>query len=370
MESFDVAVVGAGIIGSSIALECAVRGARVALLDRGAPGCGASGMAAGMLAPCSEATEPGPFLRLGLHSLARWHDVAERLRSESSIDCELRIDGVLRVAIDEEDAGAVQTRVAWQRDAGIAARWVDAESVAAMEPALRATSGAAWYASEGQVNSARAVEAIVGAARRRGVDVRSGADAQRVDAGGIRLGDGTMVVAQTVVLCAGPWTGAMLGAFGVPRDALRPVLGQLIGIRGLACPPAHVIYAGARGYALARRDGLVLVGASEEDAGFDTDVRDTVTESLAAVARRLLRGVDDAAAPQAWTGLRPATPDGLPLLGELDSSGGARVLVATGHYRNGVLLAPATAEGVAGIALDGVIPEGWDAFNPRRFGTR
>jgi glycine oxidase len=369
MDSFDIAVVGAGIIGSSIALECAVRGARVVLLERDAPGCGASGMAAGILAPCSEASEPGPFLRLGLHSLARWRDVAERLRSESGVDCELLIDGVLRVAHDEVDARVVQTRVAWQREAGVAVEWIDAESVAALEPALRATSGAAWYATEGQVNSAKAIEAIVTAARRRGVDVRIRADAAAVDSGGVLLTDGTRVAAQTVVLCAGPWTGAMLGAFGVPPNALRPVLGQLIGIRGLARPPGHVIYAAARGYALARRDGLVLVGASEEEAGFDTAVRDSVTATLGAVARGLLRGVDDATAPQAWTGLRPTTPDGLPLLGEVAGPPGPRVLVATGHYRNGVLLAPATAEGVAGIALDGVLPEGWDDFEPRRFGT-
>jgi glycine oxidase len=154
---------------------------------------------------------------------------------------------------------------------------------------------------------------------------------------------------------------------GISPAAIRPVLGQLIGIRGVAHPPAHVLYAGARGYALTRRDGEVIVGASEDDIGFDTAVRDAVTESLTGVARRLLRDPGAVATPAVWTGLRPATPDGLPLLGSLDVGSGPRVLVATGHYRNGVLLAPATAAGVASMALDGVVPRGWEAFDPSRF---
>jgi glycine oxidase len=367
MESFDVAVVGAGIIGSSVAFECAVRGARVVLLERQTPGSGASGMAAGMLAPCSETAEPGPFLTLGLDSLARWPGFAARVTEESGVDCQLVIDGVLRVALDEADAAVVQQRIAWQRDAGVAVQWVDADALTSFEPALSTTAGAAWYASEGQVNSARAVAAIVAAAAQHGVALRCGAGVVAVDGAGVRLGDGAVVSAATVALCAGPWTGGVLAALGISPAAIRPVLGQLIGIRGVAHPPEHVLYAGACGYALTRRDGEVIVGASEDDTGFDTAVRDAVTESLTGVARRLLRDPGAVATPAVWTGLRPATPDGLPLLGSLDVGSGPRVLVATGHYRNGVLLAPATAAGVASMALDDAVPRGWEAFDASRF---
>jgi glycine oxidase len=368
----DVAVVGAGIVGAAIAWECASRGARVALLDRGEPGCGASGVAAGMLAPCSEVHEAGPFLLLARASLASWPAFAERLREESGIDPELALDGLLRVALDDEAAAGVQAQLAWQERAGISAgEWIDARRAAALEPALSdEVAGAAWYPGEGHVHSAITVRALVAAARRRGVEVRSGVEVVGTARGGsgVALRDGEDIAAGAVVLAAGARLSALCDAFGGTALPVRPVHGQLVALRGLSNPPRHVLYAGAHGYVVAKRDGTVLAGATEEDRGFETAPSDEVTDRLHQRAQQLFPAAATAASRDAFVGLRPATPDHLPLLGRLPDAPG-NVYVAGGHHRNGVLLAPETARGMAEMVLDSAAPPapGWEAFDPARF---
>ena len=384
-SAFDVAVVGAGVVGAAVAYECAERGARVVLLERGEPGREASGAAAGMLAPCSEAHTAGPFLDMARESLRLWPSFARRVQEDGGVDPELVLDGLLRVATGEQEAAAVRDRLHWQAGAGIAeGRWVDAGEARELEPALREdVVGAAWYAGEGHVNSRRAVEALVRAAQARGAVVRVGAEVvgpavdgarQREGAeapatarspAGVRLADGTQIHADNVVLAGGAWVGRLAAAFGSPLP-VRPVHGQVIGLRGLPLIPRRVLFAGLQGYAVAKRDGTVLVGATEEERGFDASTHDDVSAALHARAARLIEGAAQAHVAHAWAGLRPCSPDGLPLLGPLPGCGGGGVHVAGGHYRNGVLLAPATAIGMAQLLLDGVSPPGWAAFDPRR----
>jgi glycine oxidase len=368
MRTYDVAVVGAGIAGAAVAWGCARRGARVVVLEREAPAAGASGAAAGMLAPCSEATTPGPFLALARHSLRLWPAVAAELLEETGIDCELDTGGLLRVALDEADTPALRERIAWQRAAGATVEWLDGAALAGVEPALAGAAGAALHAGEGHVHSVRAVTALLTAARRHGAEVESGAEVVGgLDGGGVRLAGGTRVAAGAVVVCAGAWTGALTATLGGPALPVEPVRGQLLGLRGLVPRPTRVLYAGLEGYAVAKRDGLTLVGATEEHAGFDTRPTEAAAERLRGVGARLLRGFPSATVAHTWVGLRPHAPDGLPLLGRLgDAAGGGSLHTATGHYRNGVLLAPATAEGMASVLLDGVTPAGWEAFDPRR----
>jgi glycine oxidase len=372
-RAFDVVVVGAGVIGSGIAYECAARGATVALLDRDEPGCQASGAAAGMLAPCSEAHEPGPFLDLAREGLGLWPTLAERLREDSGIDPELSLDGLLRVALDVEAAAEVQERLRWQDAAGIAAgRWVDVADAREIEPALTADlSGAAWYSGEGHVHSPHAVRALVEAARRKGAVIRSAADVVGpARGGGILLRNGERIAAHQVVLAAGAWLGALSAAFGA-RLPVRPVHGQLIALRGLSATPRRVIYAGSRGYVVAKRDGTVLAGATEADLDFDSAPHELATASLREQAERLLPAAASATEVATWAGLRPCAPDRLPLLGILPqttASNPATLHVAGAHYRNGVLLAPVTAQGMASMLLDGVTPPGWAHFDPTRLG--
>ena len=347
---YDVAVVGAGIIGAAIAYECATRGARVALVDRDQPGAHASATAAGMLVPCSEADEAGPFLDFAERSLAEWPDFARRVRDDSGIDPGLDICGLLRVALDGEGVEEVQSRLRWQQTAGVAdGRRVDAGEAREVEPALgEDVRGAAWYASEGHVNARQAVRALVAAAQARGATVQ--------------CGGGEMPSAGGIVLAAGAWLGEL-----APLP-ITPVFGQIAVLHGIGAPPRRIVYAGRHGYVVAKRDGTLLAGATAEDRGFDTTPDAQTTRRLHHQAARLIPAAANATTVETRTGLRPRTPDGLPVLGPLPASDGGRVLVAGGHYRNGVLLAPATALGIAGMLLDGTTPEGWDAFDPRRFG--
>jgi glycine oxidase len=183
----------------------------------------------------------------------------------------------------------------------------------------------------------------------------------------IALRDGTRIETARVVLAAGAWLGALAQAF---QGALpvTPVHGQLLTLTNLPRTPRRVLFAGPHGYVVAKRDGTVLAGATEEDRGFDTTPNASVAKTQHAQAARLLDGAERATVVRAWTGLRPAAPDRLPLLGPLPGRDDDRVLVAGGHYRNGVLLAPITARGIADMALEGRTPAGWEAFDPRRLG--
>lgn len=367
MPGWDVAVVGAGIAGAAVAWGCARRGARVVVVERARqPGAGASGAAAGMLAPCSEAPAPGPFLDLCRRSLALWPALAAELLEGGGVDCQLDTGGLLRVALDEADAPALRERVTAQRAAGVAVDWLDAGAVAAAEPALAESAGAALYGEEGHVHSVLGVTALLAAARRRGAEVLTDAEVSgALEGGGLRLADGRAVPAAAVVLCAGAWSGRLAAALGVPPLPVEPVRGQLLGVRGLRPALGRVVLAGLQGYAVTKRDGVTLVGATEDHAGFEARRTEAAERRLRATGERLLRGFAAATPARAWVGLRPRAPDGLPLLGRL----GDALHTATAHHRNGVLLAPVTAEGMASIVLDGVTPPGWEAFDPlRRFG--
>jgi len=370
-HQYDVAVAGAGIVGSAIAYECAARGLRVVLLDREEPGSKASGSAAGMLAPCSEAHEAGPFLDLARASLALWPDLARRAQEDSGRDPELNLDGLLRVALDDEAADDVQARLRWQRDSGISTgEWVDAAAARELEPALAdGILGAGWYPHEGHVHSRPAVRALVEASRRHGAEVIIGAavagPARSVP--GVRLQGGEEIHATRTVLAAGSWLAELSQAFGAALP-IRPVHGQVAVLHGVPAPPRRVVYGGLHGYVVAKRDGTVLAGATEEDRGFDVTPDPEVTARLQARAARLVRGAAEATAVHAWTGLRPCAPDRLPLLGPLPGEASGSVLVAGGHYRNGVLLAPVTARGIAAMLTGEGAPPGWEPFDPRRFG--
>ncbi|HEY6377777.1 MAG TPA: FAD-dependent oxidoreductase, partial [Candidatus Dormibacteraeota bacterium] len=361
MTAYDVAVVGAGIAGCAVAMACAQRAARVALLDRGQPGAGASGAAAGLLAPGGETDQPGAFFDAARASLALWPELAAAATEASGIDCGLSIDGLLRLAQDAAEVAALERRLAWQQAAGVAVEWLDETAVLATEPACAAAPwGAAWYPGEGHVDSPASVRALATGAERLGATLLAGAEvAGATPGGGLRLAGGAHLEAAVVVIAAGAWSGSVAATMGLPAPPLRPLRGQLIVLKGVGRLPDRVLYAGRLGYAVAGRDGFLLVGATEEDAGYEVAVTAAATEELLTTARTLVTGAAAAILHGARVGLRPAAPDRLPLLGELGNLGDTRVLIASGHHRNGVLLAPVTATGMAGLALEGTLPAGW-----------
>lgn len=368
-HSTDVIVVGAGIIGCAIAHQLSRRGAAVRVFDARAIGGGATQASAGVLAPYIEAPSSGPLLDLAVRSLSMYDDFVEDVRADAGVSVEYRICGTLEVASDDEaaerlrDAATVLSGVV-----GDDAAWLDASSVRAVEPRLpQDTRGALLIRSHGYVAAPQLTEALTWAALRHGVELetRRTIVSIREKSSGLEVvtADGARWSADYVVVAAGSWT-SQLGITEPAARAVRPVRGQLLRLAWQGEAPSAVIW-GPDCYVVPWNDGSVLVGATVEDVGFDE-------RTTAAGVRDLLDALC-ALLPDAWrstflearVGLRPATSDGLPVLGM--SAAMPNLVFAAGHYRNGVLLAPVTASLIA----DGIIEGRWDLtlqnFQPARF---
>jgi len=350
----DVVIVGGGVIGCALAYELAGRGVSVTVLERDSLGAHASTVAAGMLAPLSESARPDARFELGVRSLARFAELAPALKDETGVDIELLPSGTLRVALAEADEVELRRAEKWQRAQGMSAEWLEAATAREREPALAPTiRGALWSGGEQQVNPKRLLAALAQAAGRRGVRFLEGTPALGLIASdgrvqGVRTSSGT-IAAQTVVLAAGPWTGALGAELGLALP-ITPKRGQLLHLHMTPQPLRHMLGA-HHCYLVPRADGTIIVGATVEDAGYDR------RPSAAGIA--YLLGILPYVAPIVATaefravevGLRPWSADGLPLLGCMPELPG--VVVATGHGRNGILLAPITAQLLARLIVDG-----------------
>lgn len=358
----DVIVVGAGIIGCAIARELARRGAAVRVFEARTVGAGASHASAGILAPYIEGHERGTLFDMGLRSLAMYDDFVREVSVESGLAVEYRRCGTLEVAAD----GAVADRLRESARADPALRWLDAEAARAVEPALAASvEGAALAVDHGYVAVPALVEALTWAAVRHGVLIEASHPVTGLRVGGdevsISTEDGTSWTAGHVVIAAGSWAG-QLQSEGQPPVHVHPVRGQSLRLQWQGEPLRHVVW-GEACYVVPWQDGTVLVGATVEDVGFDE-------RTTAAGVRDLLDAACDLL-PEAWratflearVGLRPATPDLLPVIGRSDTS--PRVMYATGHYRNGILLAPLTAGIIADLIVDGREDAVLAALRPR-----
>jgi len=350
-SSPDVAIVGAGIIGCAIARELAQAGAKVALLDRGRPGGEASGAAAGMLGPQAECDAAGPLLALGLASRALYPDVVAALREETGIDPEYQCDGILYVTLEDADEEALGARSAWQRQAGLRVHRIDADEVRRLEPGVTtAVRGGYVFPDDHRIDNVRLTQAYAVAAARMGVELRTGVivrgiRCERGRAVGIDAA-GTKIHAGAVVNAAGAWAPHV--APPPTPMPVYPVRGQMV----LLTTPRPLfrcaIY--SRGvYLVPRRDGRLLAGSTYEDVGFDKRVTGAAVQGILARTLRLAPALEDASFDDCWAGLRPGTLDGLPILGPDGDHHG--LYHACGHYRHGVLLAPATARAVADLVL-------------------
>lgn len=342
-----VIVVGAGIVGRSVAWRLARRGASVSVVDPD-PSEAAARVAAGMLAPVSEGGfGEAALLELNVESARRWPRFAAELAGESGVDPGYVESGTLLVARDVGDLRELRRRKAYLESCGRAVEMLDASSLRRREPALGASvRGGLWVAGDHQVNPRRALDALAEAGARRGVaEIRAAVTG--VEPRLVHLEDGRRLDAEAVVACAG-WRSRDL--LGVP---VRPVKGQVLRLRttSRAVLPTHVVR-GLDVYVVARPDGEIVVGATTEEVSGDRTVTAGAVRTLLDEARRLVPGLDEAPLLECAAGLRPATPDGAPVL---DTVGG--VHLATGHHRNGVLLAPVTADAVADVVCDGSWPE-------------
>jgi glycine oxidase len=350
-EGADVIVVGGGIIGCAVALELAARGARVRIVEARTVAAGATQASAGILAPYIEGHDRGPLFELTLRSLALYDDFIARVAAGAAVDIEYRRCGSLEIAAD--DAAAADFRHA-ASTAGDALQWLTAMDARRLEPALPDwTRGAILAPTHGYVAVSSLTEALVWAALRHGAELETGRHVRTIhrqsDGLAVTADDGGSWTARHVVVASGSWSGQLELPDAAAR-AVRPVRGQLLQLAWKGPPLSHVIW-GKDCYVVPWRDGTVLVGATVEDVGFDE-------RTTAAGVRDLLEAVCELL-PEAWgatfldarAGLRPATPDTLPIIGPSPSIEG--LVYATGHYRNGVLLAPLTAALVGDLVLEG-----------------
>ncbi len=351
MSAPDVLVIGGGIIGCAVAADAAERGLRVTVLERGRTGEEASWAAAGMLSPLAEAVGPGPFLDLLLEARERFPALAPRLRDATGIDIGYRDEGAIVLALRPEDDDVLNARLDWQRGSGLAVERLDAREVLEREPAV--TDAVRWgllYPGDHQVDARRLSRAFRVLAERRGAVVREGEEVREISirggrAIGVLLADGAREEGATVVVAGGAWSGRL---HGLPRPLpLRPVHGQLAAVEHLPPLFRHIVTA-AGIYAVPRADGRMVLGATEEECGFRKAVTPAGLARVLQGAAAISPVLGEATLTGFWSGLRPTTPDRLPVLGADPEVNG--LLYATGHHRNGILLAPITGELIGAMA--------------------
>ncbi|MGA8575950.1 MAG: glycine oxidase ThiO [Candidatus Cybelea sp.] len=364
----DVVVVGAGLIGLSIAFELAERGASVRVYDRGEPARAASWAGAGLLAPYTERIADQALLALCTSSLAEYPAFVQRVLAASGIDAHLRLDGVFYAAFGESGVEALRGQAQALRVLGVGCETCDRAGSLAAEPWLSGrVAGGLLNKAEGYVDNRRLGRALAAACGERGARIEQSAgiavesDARRVL--GVRTDRG-FVSARAVVNACGAWA-SQLG--GVPQSCIprvEPIKGEMI---ALAVPAGFVRRAtwvpGV--YLVPREDGRLLVGATVESAGFDERVTTRGLHELLHGALAAAPALAGFSVTESWAGLRPGTPDGLPYLGTTPIEG---FYLATGHYRNGILLAPATARSIAD-AIETGAAAALEPFSIGRFGT-
>jgi len=360
----DVVIVGGGVIGLAVAWRARARGLSVTVLERGEIGRGTSYVAAGMLAPVAEVEfgEAGQAaLELGLRSAELWPEFAAELERASGTETGLRRTGTLVIACDEDEARELERQIAFRESPGLRTTRLRGSEARALEPGLSPTVRLAFEAPDDHSVDPRLVlAALRGACEATGVRLRehapvagiacdgnghsdSDGDGMRITA--VELEGGEQVSAREVVLAAGPWSGSLTGLPARACVPVRPVKGQLLRLRDPAGPgllERVVRFEG--GYLVPRADGRYVLGATVEERGFERHVTAGGVYELLRDAHELVPGVSELQIEELCVGLRPGTPDNLPVIGPGAIDG---LTWATGHYRNGILLAPLTAELIA-----------------------
>jgi glycine oxidase len=366
----DAVVVGGGVIGLGIAWRAATAGMTVTVVDQ-APGRGASWAAAGMLAPVTEVHYgEDRLLALNLAAAGRWPSFAAEVEEASGRPVGYRPAGTLAVARDADDNAALEDLYRFQLGCGLEVERLRSRECRQLEPGLHpGIRGGVLAAGDHQVDNRALVQALLAACGRAGVRMVAGRAAELAVDGdrvtGVVLSDGGTLAAGTVVLAAGCWSGGLGGPAAEALVPVRPVKGQLLYLRGPADQP--LCSGNVRGlevYVVPRGDGRVVVGATVEEQGFDTTVTAGAVHDLLRAALELLPDVAELELLETVVGLRPGSPDNAPMLGPAGPDG---LVVATGHYRNGILLTPVTADAVAELLATGRVPELIVPFGPGRF---
>jgi glycine oxidase len=369
-QRYDAVVVGAGLIGLACAWRAQRRGLSVLVVERSSePGAAASSVAAGMLAPITEADfgELGP-LRVNLAGRERWSAFAAELEELTGMSTGYRESGALVIAADADDAGELRRLHTFQRELGLDVEWLTPSRCRELEPGLSPRiAGGILAPQDGQAEPRAVTRALAAAVD----ELALGVDVEAVEheggrVTGVRTGDGSIGCDQ-VVLAGGAWSAELApDGHGPP---VRPVKGQILELRarGAVAEPFNRVLRTPRCYLVGRGDGRVVLGATVEEQGFDTTVTADGVFRLLEAAYEVLPDVGELELVRARAGLRPGTPDNTPVIGRGELDG---LVWATGHWRNGVLLAPLTGEAVAALLAGEELPAELSALSPDRFGAR
>lgn len=366
----EVAVVGGGAIGCACALRLAQDGRRVVVVERGEPGGEATWAAGGILGAQMEAGGTGPLLSLSLRSRGLHAELARELREGTGIDVGYRPCGVLELAFDEADEESLAARRRWQVAAGLAAERVDAAFCRAQGASPHALSGL-LLAGDGRVDNRLLGRALRLAAEQAGARFIQASAREVLHRGGAVVGVAlaeasggeARLESEQVVIAAGAWSNLLEGT-SLRSGVVRPVRGQVIALS--LPPPSEMVLGSPQGYAIPRGADRVLVGATREEVGFDKSTTEEGVGQMRRVAERLSPALGRAPLVDRWAGLRPGSADDLPLLGPA-AAGPRGLIFATGHFRNGILLAPATAEIVRALVAGRPAPVDLAPFRPDRF---
>jgi glycine oxidase len=362
------------VIGLGIAWRLAQAGCAVTVYDRGEAGRGASWAAAGMLAAAVE-TEPGeePLLALTLESQRLWPDFARELEAASGVSVEYRDDGTMVVALNRDDAAQLRHSYDFQKGLGLDLEWLGAAQAREREPHLKpGIAAAVWSPRDHQVENRCLGRALAIAARSAGVELIEHCPVREIV---LASGRAAGVVtergrdpADVVVLAAGAWSREVGGIPTAQLPPVRPIKGQMLALQMDPAAPLlrHVLWL-PRGYLVPRNDGRLIVGGTVEERGFDETLTAGGILALLEGAWRAVPTIEELPIAEMWVGFRPGSRDDAPMLGP---SGIDRLVVATGHHRNGILLTPVSATVVSAYILTGMLPETARPFSPERFTAR
>jgi glycine oxidase len=364
-------VIGAGVMGLSIAWRLAQAGCAVTVYDRGEAGHGASWAAAGMLAAAVE-TEPGEEILLGLtlESQRQWPDFARELETATGMSVGYRDEGTVVVALNRDDAEQLRFTYDFQKRLGLDIEWLSGAAARQREPHLRpGIPGAVLSPNDHQVENRALAAALAAAAKQAGAIIHEHCPVHEIETvgdqvRGVVTANGRMP-ADVVVLAAGAWSRDIGGIPAAYVPPVRPIKGQMLALRMDPAAPLlrHVIWL-PRGYLVPRLDGRLVIGATVEERGFDDSVTAGGLLALIEGAWRAVPAIEELPVIETWVGFRPGSRDDAPMLGP---SGIEGLVVATGHHRNGILLTPVTAQSISRYILTGQLAENLRPFSPERF---
>lgn len=375
----EVAIIGGGVIGLAVARALSLRGvSHITVIERNSFGAESSGAAAGMLAPQAEANAADNFFSLCSRSRDLYPAFAAKLFEETGIDIELETAGTLYLGLNESDVEEIERRYEWQTRAGLNVERLSADAARRLEPSISSSVELALlFPLDTQVENRKLVKALVASNQNQGVSLVESASVTSLRLGrkgivGLETSRG-FVATEKVVVAAGGWTSLLTASepssnkpmdSALPDLGIEPVRGQMLCFDTNPAIFSHVIYS-PRGYVVPRRDGRLLAGSTTEYVGFDKRTTADGTRSIHTAAAEISPRISSLPQREAWAGLRPRAADGLPVLGPYAEIAG--LFYATGHYRNGILLAPITGELMAEVVINRTTTSLKNSFSPDRF---